>query len=341
MNKKTKKGFTLVELLVVIAILAILATVSVVGYTSFIDKANQSVDEQFVTQLNTYLAAEEAADGKPENVLHVQEILRQNGINSFVATRTKNNLYWVKAENRVVIWTVDGSKKGVSFPADYAEKFASIATPVDGEWFDLNSARGIFALGGTVEIPVDMTVTSEDAAAANVIENDVTVNFGTNTLKLDLPNATGATTNWKGLDVKEGTVVLNAEEDGGIVTAPNGELYCIMVGNKDNNTSANLTINGGTYIGGTTAVQVTLGTLTINGGHFEAQADGAVYVLNCLDANYENGTANIIVKGGTFVNFDPSNNAAEGAGTNFVAEGYTVTSETQANGEVWYTVVPQ
>ena len=36
------KGFTLVELLVVIAILAILATVSVVGYTSFIDSAKDS-----------------------------------------------------------------------------------------------------------------------------------------------------------------------------------------------------------------------------------------------------------------------------------------------------------
>lgn len=36
------KGFTLVELLVVIAILAILATVSVVGYTSFINRADES-----------------------------------------------------------------------------------------------------------------------------------------------------------------------------------------------------------------------------------------------------------------------------------------------------------
>ncbi|MBQ2804298.1 MAG: prepilin-type N-terminal cleavage/methylation domain-containing protein, partial [Clostridia bacterium] len=42
--KQTKKGFTLVELLVVIAILAILATVSVVGYTAFIQKAHQSND---------------------------------------------------------------------------------------------------------------------------------------------------------------------------------------------------------------------------------------------------------------------------------------------------------
>ena len=43
MNKNKKKGFTLVELLVVIAILAILATVSILGYTSFTKKANESV----------------------------------------------------------------------------------------------------------------------------------------------------------------------------------------------------------------------------------------------------------------------------------------------------------
>lgn len=42
MKTNKRKGFTLVELLVVIAILAILATVSVVGYTAFIDKANES-----------------------------------------------------------------------------------------------------------------------------------------------------------------------------------------------------------------------------------------------------------------------------------------------------------
>lgn len=52
------KGFTLVELLVVIAILAILATVSVVGYTSFIDRAEQSNAEtelhQIETTINSY-----------------------------------------------------------------------------------------------------------------------------------------------------------------------------------------------------------------------------------------------------------------------------------------------
>lgn len=40
--KKVTKGFTLVELLVVIAILAILATVSIVGYTSYIERTHES-----------------------------------------------------------------------------------------------------------------------------------------------------------------------------------------------------------------------------------------------------------------------------------------------------------
>ena len=53
------KGFTLVELLVVIAILAILATVSVVGYTSFIQDANESTALQEMTQIRDALVAED------------------------------------------------------------------------------------------------------------------------------------------------------------------------------------------------------------------------------------------------------------------------------------------
>ena len=51
----TRKGFTLVELLVVIAILAILATVSVVGYTSFINRADQSNADTEAHQIKTII----------------------------------------------------------------------------------------------------------------------------------------------------------------------------------------------------------------------------------------------------------------------------------------------
>ena len=57
--RNTKKGFTLVELLVVIAILAILATVSVVGYTNYIKNANESLALQELSQVKSSILAED------------------------------------------------------------------------------------------------------------------------------------------------------------------------------------------------------------------------------------------------------------------------------------------
>ena len=145
-------------------------------------------------------------------------------------------------------------------------------------------------------------------------------------------------TNFTALLVAADTTI-NAGEDGGIDTQ--GGAYGINV-----LSGANLVINGGTYYGGGTAVQVQKGTVTINGGHFAVEpfSDaryGYNFLLNCIDDNYKNDTAKIIVKGGTFVNFNPANCKAEGEGTNFVADGYGVVTTPQANGDVWYTVVPQ
>ena len=64
------------------------------------------------------------------------------------------------------------------------------------------------------------------------------------------------------------------------------------------------------------------GTIIINSGRFESGT--SAWTLNCKDSAYKAGTAKIIVNGGTFVGYDPRNNAAEGAGTSFVAPGVGV-----------------
>ena len=69
-----------------------------------------------------------------------------------------------------------------------------------------------------------------------------------------------------------------------------------------------------------------------------AQHCNGGFDLNCYDANRKSGTAKIIVTGGTFVNFAPSNCKAEGENTNFVAPGYSVISEKHGE-DTWYTVV--
>lgn len=65
------------------------------------------------------------------------------------------------------------------------------------------------------------------------------------------------------------------------------------------------------------------------------------FVLNCYDANRENGTAKIIVTGGTFIGFNPGDCKAEGNGTNFVAPGYaSIPNGTAADGRTIWKVVP-
>jgi hypothetical protein len=62
------------------------------------------------------------------------------------------------------------------------------------------------------------------------------------------------------------------------------------------------------------------GQIEINGGEFKCQTPK--WTLNIKDK--DRATAAIVVKGGKFHDFDPSNCDVEGPNTNFVAEGYKV-----------------
>lgn len=194
------------------------------------------------------------------------------------------------------------------------------------------------AKGGIVSVNKDIKTDNigDNEADRITISQPTTLNLDA---KIISPDGMGNNSkNFCALIVDADTTI-NAGENGGIHTGKNGG-YALNVRN-----GANLTITGGTYYGGGTAVQVQKGTLTITGGHFAVEAFddpyGYNFLLNCIDSAYKNDTANIIVKGGTFVNFDPSDNTAEGKETNFVADGYKVVSEKHTDDEVWYTVVPE
>ena len=127
-----------------------------------------------------------------------------------------------------------------------------------------------------------------------------------------------------------------------------GTLRCANnYGLWNNSATGKIVINGGNVEAETHAVYAQTGVIEINGGSFKltnaATADrdengNLRFLLNCLDANYQSGKANIVVRGGKFYEFDPANNASEGAGTNYVAEGYhSVMSEEE--GKKVYTVV--
>ena len=178
----------------------------------------------------------------------------------------------------------------------------------------------------------------------------------TGTLKLTGFNA--LTLDATGKTVSNATDLWDKEPgDWSLVSARNSSYLTIAGGDfaaKENDCyaadvqgGAKLVIEDGTFTGNIHAVYVFEGTAYIKGGFFSVQqkypdaSKADEFVLNCYDANREAGTAKIIVTGGTFVNFNPADCYAEGAHTNFVADGYKVVPETQANGDIWYTVVAQ
>ena len=132
--------------------------------------------------------------------------------------------------------------------------------------------------------------------------------------------------------VKGATVIVN-----NVTIESSG--YAFILGASDQSSAGNLTVESGNFMAVTTVASVTKGTLTINGGEFSAEPyqGSYAYVINCIDANYKNGTAKVVISGGRFRNFDPQSNAAEGANTNFVADGYYA----KHNGDGTWTVLEQ
>lgn len=90
-----------------------------------------------------------------------------------------------------------------------------------------------------------------------------------------------------------------------------------------------LVINGGDFVGNVSVIQVDEGVAEVYGGNFSLAQTwpgtgpcGCDYMINMIDANYKAGKAKAVVKGGTFVGFNPGDCEAEGAHTNFLAEDY-------------------
>lgn len=171
--------------------------------------------------------------------------------------------------------------------------------------------------GGTITLTEDITITSPlEVTAANA------------TIILDGGSIKGSFVNAAGLiNVKDGAN-LTIKGEGEIVAT---DTYPVTVH------GGVLTVEGGRLEGiySSQAVYVQTGTAYLKGGEYLVDGNwrdengtnkgngNKTYTINCSDTNYKNNTANIIVTGGTFYDFNPADNAAEGANTSYVAEGYS------------------
>lgn len=180
---------------------------------------------------------------------------------------------------------------------------------------------------------------SVDAEKTLVLSGGQSETLNLGDLSISNKNDIWSDSDWSLLSVRENSSLTITS---GAYIAKANDCYAVDV--QD---GGHLVIEDGHFNGNIHAVYVLEGVAEIKGGTFEVQqkypdAEKAdEFVLNCYDANRENGTAKIIVTGGTFIGFNPGDCKAEGNGTNFVAPGYaSIPNGTAADGRTIWKVVP-
>ena len=133
MRKTNKKGFTIVELVIVIAVVAILAAVLIPTFVSVTKKANQSADIQACRQMNTYLAVNEVTADK--DIVEVYKALEEGGMTAKNYKPLSSNTYyfWDSKLNRV-LYTNENYE--VTFPEEYKNVKH---TDADHQWYSLSA----------------------------------------------------------------------------------------------------------------------------------------------------------------------------------------------------------
>ena len=235
---------------------------------------------------------------------------------------------------------------------ELAEKDATIAA-LNNELYNLKKIVGDMGGAVTYDLPGEgksfntlmnnngTVKLSEDVETGRfgpgmMAKNDVTLNLNGHTLEVD-------TTNDDASILARGSQTITIKGSGAnskIVNNGNGKILWVA------STNATANIQSGNFIGNGDAPELIYcenGTINITGGTFRNSTEDKRYLLNCKDANFQAGTAKIIVSststtsGPKFYDFDPSNNP-EGEGTSYVAEGCHVISSVVTEDGVEYTV---
>lgn len=194
MKASKKRGFTIIELVIVIAVIAILAAVLIPTFANIIQKANVANDVALARNMNTILIADEATNGRSTDMYDVLIALEQGGFKlENLNPRADGNVFaWDKANNQIVYLEkgstkpifqakeIGNNKGDLYITTRKAEVFADypgysyyFASDISGNiTLDEGSCldTGEFALNGNVSV-----VTKKDVEIHGTINGTITV----------------------------------------------------------------------------------------------------------------------------------------------------------------------
>ena len=306
MKNTNKKGFTIVELVIVIAVIAILAAVLIPTFASIVKKANAANDTVVAKNMNTALAEYSALNGKPETFDEVLTAIEEAGyVLANLNAKADGNLYgWDKTNNQIVYIDAEGKTiyQNVDFVAgdlQFVVADSSVELPEGFESnavVDMTKPEGPKALKAALEDGKSITLSNDIVVDAEIIipeGSDVTLDLGTHKYTTDKTNAGSVSQTSKYIKVSEGaslTIQNGTFEGRGIMN--NGGTITI----KDGTAINAVDVNGGGCIKNKTG-----GTVIIEGGTFNAPNFIEWDAVNKGGAcAVENNGGTLVIKGGTF-----------------------------------------
>ena len=194
MKLRHKKGFTIIELVIVIAVIGILTAVLVPTFINLTNKANEAADDSLVKNLNTALKMEEQLLGNKKNETlqdAVDDLEAEGYLLENLISKSGQDLLWNQTNNEFVI-NKENKFSGKDYwkivdklPTKANQKYSYYAGANFDETTTSNELAYGFDAGKNTDI-VSLTYTGTDTAQEVAIRTN---SFGT-TLNINAPQDT-------------------------------------------------------------------------------------------------------------------------------------------------------
>ena len=322
-SKKSRRGFTIVELVIVIAVIGVLAGILIPTFISLTNKANRASDESLITNLNKALAMAEndpSTNGKNNTMHDAIEDLKEYGfgVNQLVTKYGENELLWnqednrfyrnveeAKAENPMNLWGIVASITGHETHSVYANSKFTATTVTVSVGFDAGEQK-------TIE-SVTYSNTSGNAQKVSVrtIGGEFTVNAPLDTVKhYGVAKELTITAVDSNSYHEYGTIAQATLSSGRLVIEETGFIGSLGAEDNDEN------------------------TIEVNGTLMNADANAIEQLDTTKPGTYPGNDDNKIINVGSF---DQLQGLAYGCNLGTTFEGYTIrlTKDIDFTGKVW------